>query len=44
MTADILKFELQPGRIVKRVEVRAYNMLDLGFDTWKFWLRIGGWI
>lgn len=44
MTADILKFSLQPRRIVDKVEVRAYNLMDVYFDSWKFWLRIGGWI
>lgn len=42
MTADIIKFELQPARIVKRVEVRASNALDLYFSAWKLWLTMWG--
>jgi len=42
MTANILKFEVRPAKIVDKAEVRTYNAVEYYFDCMRVWLALWG--
>lgn len=42
MSAEILKFSIRPKKIVEKVELRTYSLVEQYFDVWRFWFALWG--
>lgn len=42
MSAEILKFSVQPRKIAEKIELRTYTLIEQYFDVWRLWFTLWG--